>query len=122
MAMLNLFIDWLPEILFLVLSFLIGWTLGTARLHWPIIRCFRNYYQGWARERIAQHTRFLISFSNLYGAIALSHRSAVAGAEQHSGGLGRSRVISLRAFRARTRLNLKKGGDNNKLETVRELN
>lgn len=116
-------IDLIEAILILLLGLFVGYAIGSARVHWPLVKCFRDYYRRWANERVAQHARFLIACMNLIGAAAASHKSADAGAEQHSGGLGRSHVISLRVVRMRKRLdNLKRGGrdteslkDHNKL-------
>ena len=104
----------LATLLIFALGLIIGYLIGAARVHRPLIESFRTYYRQWAEARIAQHTRFLISYSNLCGAIAINQGCAAAGA-RNSGGLGRSRITSLRAERARMRLESNtKGGSTKK--------
>lgn len=80
--MLELFLMLLPFILTFALGLVIGWAIGVARVNWPLINWFRSYYARRAEERMRQHTQFLIAQVNLFGAVAVSHRSAGARASQ----------------------------------------
>jgi hypothetical protein len=77
--------------LFFAFGLFIGWTVGTAYVHAPLVNYFRDYYRRWANERCAEHLRFVQSLISLHGAAAASHRSAVTG-EGH-GGVALSPII-----------------------------
>jgi hypothetical protein len=52
----------------LMLGIVIGYLIGVARVHLPLVNYFRVYYQRQAEARMAQHTRFLASLIKLHGA------------------------------------------------------
>ena len=50
-----------------MLGIVIGYAIGTARVHLPLINYFRDYYERQAEMRMAQHTRFLLSWIRMFG-------------------------------------------------------
>ncbi len=86
-------------ILILSLGLLIGWSVGTAYHHWPMINYFRNYYHRHAEARIAQHAQFVNGLLQAYAAnpsclIRRSARAARLGGRGAATPDAASRVVS----------------------------
>lgn len=110
------------------LGLLIGEAFGAVRIHFPLIRRFRDYYRRAAEERM--------SSIQSHGAAPTCQNSAVTGAAPRLGGQGArssagwvdepergSRIISLRAHRAPGKPSQStKGGDANSLKTTNHTN
>jgi hypothetical protein len=91
----------LEVLIIFALGILVGWTLGTIRTHAPLINHFRDYYHRQAEARVRQHTGFVLSQMQSFGAALKSHRSAANASVE--GGRRRLRPFLPRDYRAAVR-------------------